>query len=296
MTTSQRTWSGKTGGTQWQLRALIVIFRYVDVRVMYAVMSVYLPFYMIFRPKAFASIFSYFRKSFGKNFLQAFCLTFCNYFRFEQVILDRFALYAGRKFFFKIHDEEINKFYVSKEDGLFVIASHIGNYEIAGYSFKMPTEKKIHVPIFSNEVETVMQNRQKIFTKNQISLIPIKEDLSHIFLLNQALSNGDIVSMHGDRRLSSQQKCVKCEFFARKADFPLGPFQLAASSGKNIRTMFVMKEAWNKYSIFSSQLVVNQEINRKERAADLAQQYAKDLEKIVKKYPTQWFNYFDFWK
>jgi predicted LPLAT superfamily acyltransferase len=29
--------------------------------------------------------------------------------------------------------------------------------------------------------------------------------------------------------------------------------------------------------------------------AQLAQSFAEQLESIVRRYPTQWFNYFDFW-
>jgi len=34
----------------------------------------------------------------------------------------------------------------------------------------------------------------------------------------------------------------------------------------------------------------------REQMSQMAQNFAENLEEIVRKYPTQWFNYFDFWK
>ena len=34
---------------------------------------------------------------------------------------------------------------------------------------------------------------------------------------------------------------------------------------------------------------------RKEQIDELAEGYVRELERIIRLYPTQWYNYFDFW-
>ena len=40
-------WSGQTGGTTWMQQTLVVIFKYVDIRVIYAIMSFWLLWYVV---------------------------------------------------------------------------------------------------------------------------------------------------------------------------------------------------------------------------------------------------------
>jgi predicted LPLAT superfamily acyltransferase len=41
--------------------------------------------------------------------------------------------------------------------------------------------------------------------------------------------------------------------------------------------------------------IVQQKGSRQEKAAHLAQLFADEVGEIVRKYPTQWFNYYEFW-
>lgn len=287
-------WTGQTGGTRWMQQSLIVLFRYIDVRIIYTIMGIVIVFYMIFRPYQYIAIYKYFKRCYNYTSVNAIFATYKNYYMFGQTILDRFAVYAGKKYTFILEDESIKEKYNSSDDGLLVIASHIGNYELAGYSF--PSSKRnMHIIAFDGETETVMKNRLAMFNANNIHIIPIKKDLSHVFSIYEALTKGDIVSIHGDRMMDGMKE-LKCNFFNKQASFPIGPFQIATAINKPIITMFVMKDKWNTYHIYSYELEVNLKLRKDERITDLVQQYAKYIEKIISKYPHQWFQFYDFWK
>ena len=179
-------------------------------------------------------------------------------------------------------------------EGFILLSSHVGNYEIAGYSLK-PKHKKINALVFAGETATVMENRQRILSQNNMSMIPVKEDLSHLFALNTALDNGEMVSMPADRVFGSQ-KSVECQFFGAKANFPLGAFAMAVQKEVPVLAIFVMKEGMKKYHAFVRQVSCDKTASRREQMSQLAQSFASNLEEIVRRYPTQWFNYFDFWK
>ena len=126
-------------------------------------------------------------------------------------------------------------------------------------------------------------------------MIPVKEDLSHLFALNAAIDKGEIVSMPADRIFGSQ-KSVDCHFFGATARFPLGGFAMAVQKNVPVLAVFVMKEGMRKYHAYVQEITCDTQVGKREQMAQLAQSFAERLEAIVRRYPTQWFNYYDFWK
>ena len=152
--------------------------------------------------------------------------------------------------------------------------------------------------VYAGETETVHKNRSKALGNNNINLIPVLHDMSHLFAVNTALQNGEIVSMPCDRKHGST-KSVACDFLHGKADFPVGASTLAVSFDVEILALFVIKISTKKYRIFVRP-IESKEIflpsNKKEKIENLTFAYVKELENIVKQYPEQWFNFYDFWK
>ena len=79
------------------------------------------------------------------------------------------------------------------------------------------------------------------------------------------------------------------------ACFPLGPFSIAAQRNVKMLAVFVMKESIHKYHIHVKKLSVPCDTDKRTKAKLLAQNFAKELELIIRRYPAQWFNYYDFW-
>ena len=287
-------WSGKTDGQPWMQRSLIAMFRVLPLWLLYGVMALVVPFYMLFNRKGYRAIYRFFHERLGYSPLKSFGNVYLNHYRFGQIILDRFGVYAGKKYQFITEGQEIMDELETHPEGLLLLSSHIGNYEIAGYSLK-PKKKKFNALVFGGETATVMENRQRLLSQNNMSMILVKEDLSHLFAINAALDNGDIVSMPADRIFGSQ-KNVECQFFGAKAKFPLGAFAMAIQKNVPVLAVFVMKEGMKKYHAYVKAIECNPQSGKREQMAQLAQSYAEQLETIVRCYPTQWFNYFDFWQ
>ena len=287
-------WSGKTDGQPWMQRSLIAMFRVLPLWLLYGVMALVVPFYMLFNKKGYQAMYHFFRERMGYGRWKSFWSVYANHFRFGQIILDRFGVYAGKKYRFWTEGQELMDKLETHPEGFVLLSSHVGNYEIAGYSLK-PKSKKFNALIFAGETATVMENRQRILSQNNMSMIPVKEDLSHLFALNAALDNGEMVSMPADRIFGSQ-KSVECQFFGAKANFPLGAFAMAVQKEVPVLAVFVMKEGMKKYHAYVKEIACDRQASRREQMAQLAQSFASCLEAIVRRYPTQWFNYFDFWE
>ena len=287
-------WSGKTDGQPWMQRSLIAMFRVLPLWLLYGVMALVVPFYMFFNRKGYRAIYCFFRERMGYGKWKSFWSVYANHFRFGQVILDRFGVYAGKKYHFEVDGLPLMDELEMHSKGFMMLSSHVGHYEMAGYTLK-PKRKKLNALVYAGETATVMENRQKVLSQNNIQMIPVKEDLSHLFALNAALDKGEIVSMPADRIFGSQ-KSAECQFFGAKANFPLGAFALAVQKDVPVLAVFVMKEGMKRYHAFVQEVKCDQQASKREQMAQLAQNFAKRLETIVRRYPTQWFNYFDFWK
>jgi lauroyl/myristoyl acyltransferase len=175
--------------------------------------------------------------------------------------------------------------------------SHIGNFEISGYLLHSE-HKKVNALIYAGETKTVQQNRYKIVGNNNINLVPVSADMSHLFTAHTALQNGEIVSMPCDRNLGSK-KSVTCDFLNGKADFPVGAFTLATLFEVEILAIFVIKRAARKYTIYVKPVTIGEQpagqLSKREQTERYAQSFAKEMEAIVREYPEQWFNYYKFW-
>ena len=273
-------------------RTLIRLFRVLPLGVLYGCMALVIPFYMLFG-NGFKASYRFFRKRMGYGAVKSFFHVYKNEFEFGKVVLDRFAAFGGKRFNMSIPRMDLFYSLCEGEDGFIQLSSHVGNYEMMGYSRISP--KRINALVYSGETATVMQNRGILFGETNVRMVPVSEDLSHIFSLNNALADGEIVSLPGDRVFGSQ-KTVECRFFGDSASFPAGPFTLAVQRDVPVLSVFVMKEGRRDYKVLLELLPKPEGTSKQERIQAMADAYAAALEAVVRQYPDQWYNFYDFWK
>lgn len=289
----ERQWKGRTDGLPWMIRCLVAVMRVVDRRVIYCFMALIVPFYMLFNHKGYISIYRFFRRRLGFGPLKSFCKVYANHFRFGQVIIDRYAAYAGRKFSYTIDGNELFLKLMESDGGFVQLSSHAGSFEMVGYGLTSDL-KRINGLLFAGESQVMKDFRRSILASHNIGLIEVDGTMSHIFAMNAALDRGEIVSMTGDRLLGSP-KALKCMFMGAEAKFPMGPFALAVQKEVPMLAMFAMRENASSYRVFVRSIESDAELPLRARMTAMAQRFAAELEEIVRLYPTQWFNYYDFW-
>lgn len=290
---AQGKWAGTTYGNGWMHKCLINMLRILDVRLLYLFASIFVvPVCLVLNPSR-ETAYKYFREIHKYGKFKAVWATYINHCKFAQVVIDKFAMYAGKKFDVTVDGMDKFNALASGEDGFLHLSSHIGNYEIAGYTL-VSERKTINAVVYAHEKASVMENRNSMFTKTNIKMITLKEDMSHLFEIDQALCNGDIVSFPTDRFMG-QAKCIETLFLGKTAKFPQGPFSVAAMRGLNVLGVNVMKTGLTKYKIYVTPLNYDKDQPRKEQIRQLSEAYVAELEKRVLEYPTQWYNFFDFW-
>jgi len=223
-----------------------------------------------------------------------------NYFIFGQVLLDKVAILAGftNKFSFDFEGEEHLVNMSENKTGGLLISAHIGNFEIAGQLLKR-IKTKVNIVMLESEHLKIKNYLSSIYVENNVNIIPIKNDLSHIFEISKAFENKEIVCIHGDRFVSGSKTLI-ASFFNKDAEFPSGPFYLATKFNIPVSYVFAMKENKSHYHFYASKPEVYYlpQLNLKKRENSIRKMlndYICNLELYIKKYPTQWFNYYNFW-
>lgn len=290
---AQQAWNGQTGGTHWMQRALVGLIRAVGVKPAYALMHLWLVWYILVRPSVTRGAYIFHRRR-GRNRVQAAFDVYRSFYHFGKVIIDRFAVYAGHQFDIVVDNRERYYDKMSHEKGFVLLFSHLGNSEMAAYSMATP-DKHMNILAFGGETPVVMAERAKVLSRNNIGMIVVNPgEMNHIFEIHNSLERGEVLAVAGDRRMGDN-KTIACTFMGDKAPLPAGVFHLCAALHCPIVLTFVLKEPNNRYHIFTEELHTEEALPRAKQASDLAQQFASRLEQMALAHPYEWFNFFDFW-
>lgn len=291
------TWKGQTRGGEAGYRFFLFILKNFGIQFTYFFLNFVVLYFVLFSPKSRKPIFYYFNTVLGYSRLKSFRFVFKNNYKIGQVLIDKVALLSGLsdRFTFDFDGEEYIREMAEKGGGL-LIGAHIGNWEIAGQLLER-IETPVHILMLEAEHEKIKTLLEEVMTKKRMSIIPIKDDFSHLFLIKEALQRNEIVAMHGDRFMEGSKTIMK-EFMGRNAKFPEGPFYLSVKYNKPVIFVSAVKETNRHYHFYATKPYIfsNTQIPKEERISKLLDLYVEDLQKTLLKYPEQWFNYYYFWE
>jgi len=290
-------WEGKTKGGSFGQKSIVIFLQILPIQIVYSFIYFFAFYYMLFSRKGYKAMYYYFREILKHSAWASFWKTFRNHYLFGQVIIDRFAVFSGAKINFQIETEGKHFFdnLLAAQTGGIVVSTHAGNFELAGYLMKLGNYK-LNGVIFGGESPVVMEHRKRILAQNNITPIVVSENLSHIFEINSALKRNELISMPGDRYMTGNKR-IETNFLGKKAIFPSGAFHIADKMKVPALAFFVMKDKALKYHIYVKPINVDVSgiTDSNKRVEMMAIQYVNELELILKKYPEQWFNYYNFW-
>jgi predicted LPLAT superfamily acyltransferase len=285
-------WDGKSKGTLLGYKIFVFCIRKLGIKAAYVVLYFVASYYFLFLKKSNRAIFYYFRRRHGYAFLKAKAMVFKSYYTFGQTLIDKTAISAGlrNKFTYEFDGEEILFRLLAEKKGGVLISAHIGNFEIAEHFFgEIDLDCQINLVTSDGEHSVIKEYLESISAKSKIKFIIVKDDLSHIFAINNALANNELICFTGDRYFEGV-KCLSAPLLGQEANFPAGPFLIASRLKVPVVFVYVMKEANSHYHLYASEAKTK---HRDEKG--LLNAYIESVESMLKKYPLQWFNYFDFW-
>lgn len=285
-------WEGKSRGTVLGYKIFVFFIKKAGIKTAYFILYFVAAYYFIFLKKSNQAIFYYFKERLGYSYFKSKKMVYKSYYTFGQTILDKVSIAAGMrdKFSYEFDGVEILKKLLSEKKGGVLISAHIGNFEIAEHFFgEIDVEFQINLVTTDLEHSAIKNYLEKITKKSSVKFIIIKEDLSHIFEINAALARNELVCFTGDRYFEGG-KFLTEKLLGEEAKFPAGPFLIASRLKVPVVFVYVMKEPNLHYHLYTREAIVK---HRDEKV--LLKAYTENLEMMLKEYPLQWFNYFDFW-
>ena len=286
-------WQGKSKGTVLGYSIFVWLMKHLGIYAAYALLIFVAFYYFLFEWRSNGYMYYYFRHRLGYSPLRAVVNLYLNYFTFGQTIIDKIAILAGleEKFTYEFDGvESLHKLLDEQQSGI-LISAHIGNFEIAEPFFrKIDIDLKISTVTTDMEHSVIKEYLESI-SKNKPSnqFIYVKEDMSHIFKINDAIGDNKIVCFTGDRYFEGVRS-LKGTLLGAEATFPAGPFFIASRLKVPVLFVYVMKESRLHYHLYARVAEV-----KGCDAQALLDAYTENMDQILKKYPLQWFNYFNFW-
>ena len=286
------TWDGKSRGTVLGYKIFVYAIKKLGVSAAYSLLYFVATYFLFFARKSSKVIYTYFRERHQYSKIKSYKSLYKSYFKFGQTIIDKIAISSGLRNQFTYEFDGIDQLrkLLKEQKGGVLISAHVGNFEIAEF-FLDELDEKAQINLLTTDLEhrAIKDYLESIKVKSNIKFIILKEDLSHIFEINAALARNELVCMTGDRYVEGT-KYLAAELLGKEAKFPAGPFLIASRLRVPVVFVYVMKETKKHYHLYARTVEV------KHRDSEgLLHSYVKNLEKMLQKYPTQWFNYFDFW-
>ncbi len=286
-------WEGKSKGTLLGYKIYIFVLKNFGVNGAYLLLHTIVLYYFLFSWRGSKAVYQYFRKRLGYSRFKSIISIYKNYYKLGQTLSDRVTVSTGlQETFDYTHDgmEKIDALLKKKKGGI-LISGHVGNFEISHYFLENRYSiSKISMVTTPAEQEHISAYLDKMSTATSLELILVKDDMSHIFEIHAALERGGLVVITGDRYLPGSKYLTE-KFMGAPAKFPLGPFRLASRLKVPVLFVYVMKGKKRNYQLYA-RTAEAKELD----AQGMLKEYTESMEWVLKKYPLQWFNYFDFWE
>ena len=288
-------WRGKSSGNRLGYSIFIAVLKKLGVQPAYILLRIVSLYYFLFAWKSSRHILYYFQKRLGYSFGRSIVTLYKNYYCFGQSLIDKIAIMSGmaKRFSFDFDGEAHLHQLVSLQKGGLLLSSHIGNWEAAGHLLER-LNTRINVVMFDGEHQKIKDYLTSVTGERSANIIVIKNDLSHIYAINEALKNNELVCMHADRFVEGN-RTLTSDFLGKAARFPAGPFVLAAQFKVPVCYVFAMKEGRTHYHFYSTGIKTYDYGDKTTAMHQMLSDFTAEMEKKVKQYPEQWYNYYDFW-
>jgi predicted LPLAT superfamily acyltransferase len=178
-------------------------------------------------------------------------------------------------------------------NGVVALTAHLGNWEVAVRMLQV-AGRPVRVAMQLERANAAERWLNRLREKGGVRVLEVGQDPGSALALRAALARNEIVAMQGDRAPSD--RVVEVDLFGAPFRFPLGPFLLAYGCDAPLIPAFVVQDGWWRWRSEVGEPVRFPRTD--DRHADIVagvSQYAAQLERVVRRHPDQWFNFYDLW-
>jgi predicted LPLAT superfamily acyltransferase len=295
---SNARWTGRTRGGYFGNWFFVQLIRVLGLRGAYAWLVFVAAYFTFGSPRSYRASVNYLQRVLGpKPWWQRPLLVYRHFFSFGVTLLDRLAVVMGRhQMNCAFEGEERFRKFLDQGKGIILLGAHVGGWEMGGHllgRFGIP----VNLVVLEKEQENIRRLFDRALEGKQFRILTADENPLRSVPIMAALRRGEMVGLHGDRAFGGADLTVP--FLGGRARFPIGAYHLAAVTGAPIFQVFAVRERIGQYRFFTfpPQFVARDAVRRNPAALrGCVEQYASRLESVLRQYPYQWYNIYDFWE
>jgi len=190
----------------------------------------------------------------------------------------------------------------AKGRGAVIVTGHIGCMELSRISAERHRGVRLNVLVHTRHAERFNRILRQLHPGSEVRFIQVTDvNPATAMLLADKVAQGEFVAIAGDRVPVRQSMSVPARFMGHEAQWPVGPYVLAALLKCPLYAMACVRESGvqgNGYVLRVQCLAEEVLLPRKARheaMAAHAQQFTSWLETLLARAPLAWFNFFPFW-
>ena len=177
---------------------------------------------------------------------------------------------------------------------ILLMTAHLGNWELGAVMLGQ-ADVPLAIIYVPDEFEQAEQFRSHMRTLSNVSEIPLPEDDRFASLaVLRAFGEGRVVALQGDRDF--RDSGVELSFFGARTRFPTGPFHLARMTGAVLLPTFIAYAPDLRFEVVHGETIrVARTADRDGDVRAAMERWIETLEGAVRRWPTQWYTFYDFW-
>ncbi len=177
--------------------------------------------------------------------------------------------------------------------GFLLVTGHVGNWEMGAVTLR--AHDLVPAVVGQPELDPdVQEMRQQLRQRLGVESIDIGSSMATAFKVRRAVDAGRAVALLVDRAYPEDEVVVS--FFGHPTPFLRSPALLARFCGCEILPGFFLRNPDGSYfNVWGEPLAADPSLSPDDDAVRMMSRVAADLEGVVRRYPTQWFNFYKFW-
>lgn len=177
--------------------------------------------------------------------------------------------------------------------GFLLVTGHVGNWEMGAVTLRR--HDLVPAVVGQRELDpNVQEMRQQLRERVGVESIDIGSSMATAFKVRGAVDRGRAVALLVDRAYPEDRVVVP--FFGKATPFLRSPALLARFCGCDILPGFFLRNPDGAYfNVWGEPLQADTALSPDEDAVRIMTRVAADLEGVVRRHPTQWFNFYKFW-
>ncbi|CAO4835909.1 MAG: hypothetical protein CNLJKLNK_00516 [Holosporales bacterium] len=224
-----------------------------------------------------------------------------HFMHFFDMALDKFSAWIGASSNKDICEKSMHALNdMMLVQGGVLLVSHLGNMEFCRAITDKKYQKRLHILLHTKNSKRFNQLLRYFNPDVQFNIYEVTEmGPDTIIHLKKCVESGDFVIIAADRfPVMGDKRVCYVSFLGEDAPFSQGPYILASLLECPVYTVMAVKNK-DQYKVdihlFAEKITLDRP-KRQEQLFFYCQKYAYYLEEYAKKYPFQWYNFFNFWK